>query len=188
MRHVHKIIIFSLIGLMSFMLMGLMGCKNLRHPTPIPGIALPFKQIAENSIGYNSDVMLPKDMFEIVVANSPTDAQELIKIFHPWENKNSSLDSKLLNVSWNEAFVLAIFRRPGPSDCDKFDVREIKNSNGQILVILNTMEKGYPCKDYETHRYQILEVKRIPSSLAPKRKDIQIIPLPYEKNTPTPWK
>lgn len=187
MRYFRLSALFSLIV---FALFGLIGCQSLLRvpPTPVPGVALPFEVIAEHPDGYNPQaVVFYQEEFKAYVANSPVDIQQLLMMIQPQVAQNLSLQAKLRNISLQDAFVLALFRRQGSSSCDDFGIREIKEDQGQLFVIVDAMErKGEECLASITHRVEIAKVKREPSELKPKSEDVLIIPRYYVENTNDP--
>jgi hypothetical protein len=176
----------TLLSLIVFALLGWIGCQSLLRvpPTPVPGVALPFEVILHEAAGYNPQVVVfYQEEFKAYVANSPEDIQQLLTMIQPQVAQNLSLNTKLRNISLQDAFVLALFRRQGSSSCDVFDIREIKQDQGQIFVIVDAMERqGEECLATITHRVEIVKVKREPSDLKPQSEDVVIIPRYYGKN------
>ncbi len=180
--------IFCMIGLIGLTLLGLIRCQPLQNsaPTPVPGVVLPFEVIAENIVGYDSQVVVfYQAEFKAYVANSPEDIPHLFTMI-PGAMDDRDLSMVLDNMVWEEFFLLALFRRPGSDSCNIFDTRKVKQYQGQVFIILDAMRDGYVCKEIETYPYQILKVRRVPPELNPRIEDITILPHYYEQPTPTP--
>ena len=180
--------IFCMIGLIGLTLLGLIRCQPLQNsaPTPVPGVVLPFEVIAENIVGYDSQVVVfYQAEFKAYVANSPEDIPQLFTMI-PGAMDNRALSIVLDHMAWEEFFILALFRRPGPTTCNTFNTREVKHYHGKVFVILDAMKHGYECKEIETYPYQILKVRRIPPEIKPHTEDITILPHYYEQPTPMP--